>query len=85
MRKSGAHGPFDGYKINDGVMDALVANEPYVCKPRKASDLYELFSFVYNLLSLRKMEEIDTEELVVEINELYDENKEICLSMGSVS
>lgn len=56
-------------------MDALVANEPYVCKPRKASDLYELFSFVYNLLSLRKMEEIDTEELVVEINELYDEIK----------
>ncbi len=82
LRKSGAHGPFDGYKINDGVMDALVANEPYVCKPRKASDLYELFSFVYNLLSLRKMEEIDTEELVVEINELYDENKEICFVDG---
>lgn len=78
LRKSGAH----GYKINDGVMDALVANEPYVCKPRKASDLYELFSFVYNLLSLRKMEEIDTEELVVEINELYDENKEICFVDG---
>lgn len=82
LRKSGAHGPFDGYKINDGVMEALVANEPYVCKPRKASDLYELFSFVYNLLSLRKMEEIDTEELVVEINELYDENKEICFVDG---
>ena len=63
-------------------MEALVANEPYVCKPRKASDLYELFSLVYNLLSSRKMEEIDTEELIVEINELYDENKEICFVDG---
>lgn len=82
IRKTTMHHSTRGYRLNDGVMDAFVKNEPYLRKSYKADDIYLLFSFVFKLTHARHEEEIDTEELITELNVLYDENADIPFVQG---
>ena len=66
-----------GYRVNEGVINALAADKPYIRPPRKAEDTYMLFSFVFKLTHARHEEEIGTDELIHELNDLYDENSDM--------
>lgn len=82
IRKTTIHHATKGYRLNDGVMEAFAKNEPYSRKSYKADDIYLLFSFVFKLTHARHEEEIDTEELIMELNALYDENADMPFIQG---
>jgi len=77
IRKTNAPLMQNGYHLNDGVINALSKNEPFVRPSRKAGDIYILLSFVFKLTHARNNNEISTDDLVSELNTLYDENEDL--------
>ena len=77
IRKVNGHEMLKGYKLNKGVIRALTENMPYTPPSRKTDDVYQLFTYVFELTHARYEREIDSDELKLELNRLYDENSSL--------
>lgn len=66
-----------GYVVPMDVMDAIKNDSRFVPKSLKAKDGVQFFHMVFDLTHRRKEEEIDTEQLLEEFQQLLEANEEL--------